>query len=83
MRDAGEDFGRWLWGFVEGKPVIHHYKTLAEIPTKDAVSEAVSKELRQRGFTFVGPVIVYAFMQAAGLYNDHLVSCFRHGELGG
>jgi DNA-3-methyladenine glycosylase I len=78
MRDAGTDFGEWLWDFVDGNPIVNHWKTMAEVPASTPLSEKVSAELKKKGFTFVGPVIIYAFMQAAGLVNDHLTSCFRH-----
>ncbi|MCL2319836.1 MAG: DNA-3-methyladenine glycosylase I [Treponema sp.] len=78
MKEAGEDFGKWLWNFVDGKPLVNRRKTLAEIPASTELSEKISKELKNRGFTFVGPTIIYAFIQAAGLVNDHLVDCFRY-----
>ena len=77
MEEAGEDFSKWLWNWVDGKPIINHRKTLAEIPASTDLSEQISRELKKKGFTFVGPTIIYAFIQAAGLVNDHLVSCWR------
>ena len=77
MKDAGEDFGKWLWNWVGGKPIVNHWKTLAEIPASTELSERISRELKKKGFSFVGPTIIYAFMQAAGLVNDHLVDCYR------
>jgi DNA-3-methyladenine glycosylase I len=68
---------------VDNKPIINRWKTLKEIPASTDLSERISKELKNLGFTFVGPTIIYAFIQAAGLVNDHLVDCFRYGELGG
>lgn len=76
-----EEFGSfdaWIWKFTDGKPVVNHWKSLAGIPASTPLSDLISKELKKRGFTFVGSTICYAFMQAAGLVNDHLVSCFRH-----
>jgi DNA-3-methyladenine glycosylase I len=70
----------FLWDFVGGTPIVNHFATLAEIPAQTAVSEAMSKELKRRGFRFVGPTIMYALMQACGLVNDHVVGCFRHTE---
>ena len=70
----------FLWGFVDGVPRVNHWRTLAEVPSETAESRAMSKALKQRGCTFVGPTICYAFMQACGLVNDHTVDCFRHGE---
>jgi DNA-3-methyladenine glycosylase I len=80
MKNEGEDFGEWLWNWVDGKPIVNHWKTLAEIPASTELSEGISRELKKRGFSFVGPTIIYAFIQAAGLVNDHLVDCFRHLE---
>ena len=71
----------WLWGFVGGEPRVNRWRHFRQIPAETAESRAMSKELRRRGFRFVGPTICYAFMQAAGLVNDHLVGCFRHGEV--
>ena len=76
-----EEFGSfdtWIWKFTGGKPVVNHRESLAEIPSRTLLSDLISKELKKRGFTFVGSTICYAFMQAAGLVNDHLVNCFRH-----
>lgn len=74
-------FDRFLWGFVDGKPVVNGAVTLADVPAKSALSDAVSKELIKRGFSFVGSTIVYSHLQAVGIVNDHLVSCFRYPEL--
>jgi DNA-3-methyladenine glycosylase I len=70
-----------LWSFVGGKPLVNAWKTIHEIPAATAESEAMSKELKRRGFRFVGPTVCYAFMQACGLVNDHTVDCFRYSEL--
>jgi DNA-3-methyladenine glycosylase I len=70
-----------LWSFVEGEPRRNHWRTLAEIPAETEESKAMSKELKRRGFRFVGPTICYAFMQACGLVNDHVVDCFRHDQV--
>jgi DNA-3-methyladenine glycosylase I len=78
MRDQGHDFSTWLWDWVDGKPIVNHYKTMREIPSFTPLSAKISKILVKRGFSFVGPTIVYAFMQASGLVNDHLTGCFRH-----
>jgi DNA-3-methyladenine glycosylase I len=72
-----------VWGFAGGKPIANAWRTLEELPAETPESRAMSKELKRRGFRFVGPTVCYAFMQAAGLVNDHVVGCFRHGELGG
>jgi len=77
MKEAGEDFSKWLWNFVDGKPIVNHWKTMKETPVSTELSETISRELKKRGFSFVGPTIIYAFLQAAGFVNDHLVDCFR------
>jgi DNA-3-methyladenine glycosylase I len=80
QRDFGS-FDSYVWGFVGGKTIQNRFDSLAQIPAKTAESERMSVDLRRRGFQFVGPTICYAFMQAAGLVNDHLTTCFRHREL--
>jgi DNA-3-methyladenine glycosylase I len=72
------DFSAYLWNFVDGRPVQNRIRRMSEIPAKTPLAEKVSKDLKRRGFRFVGPTIVYAFMQACGLVNDHLVDCHRH-----
>ncbi len=74
-------FDKYIWSFVDGEPIEGHWKTLKVIPAETQASRAMSKDLKRRGFTFVGPTICYAFMQAAGLVNDHVVGCFRHREV--
>jgi DNA-3-methyladenine glycosylase I len=79
-----EEFGRfddYIWRFVGGKPVRNAWNRMTEIPCSTPGSDAMSKDLRNRGFRFVGPTICYAFMQAVGMVNDHVVECFRHGIL--
>jgi DNA-3-methyladenine glycosylase I len=71
----------YLWSFVDGRPKVNRFRRLSEIPAETAESKAMSKDLKWRGFRFVGPTVCYAFMQATGLVNDHVVSCFRYGEL--
>jgi len=80
MAERKVSFSKWLWNFVDGEPIINHWKTLAQIPTVTPLAEQISKELKGLGFTFVGPTIVYAFIQAAGLVNDHIVDCFRYTQ---
>ena len=80
IQEKGPGFSALLWDFVDGKPKINHFKTPAQIPTETEVSRKLSKELSSRGFKFVGPTIVYAFMQAVGMVNDHLTTCFRHPD---
>jgi DNA-3-methyladenine glycosylase I len=70
-----------LWSFVGGTPLVNRWRTLAEIPAETAESKAMSKELKRRGFRFVGPTVCYALMQACGLVNDHTSACFRHAEV--
>ena len=74
-------FDRYIWRFTAGQTIVNRWKTLAEIPTRSPEAEAMSADLIQRGFRFVGPTICYAFMQATGMVNDHLTSCFRWREL--
>ncbi|MBI3005979.1 MAG: DNA-3-methyladenine glycosylase I [Ignavibacteriales bacterium] len=74
-------FDKYMWQFVGGKPRINRWKTLKDIPPKTRLSDALSADLKERGFQFVGSTICYAHMQATGMVNDHLVSCFRHAEL--
>ncbi|MEW5785866.1 MAG: DNA-3-methyladenine glycosylase I [Bacillota bacterium] len=76
-------FSEYLWRFVEGKPVIGAWRELSAIPASTDLSDRVSRDLKQRGFQFMGPIIVYSHLQATGLVNDHLVSCFRFRELTG
>ena len=74
-------FSDYIWGFVDGAPIQNHWPTLAEIPAKTPLAETISKDLKKRGFRFVGPTIVYAHMQATGMVNDHVVDCFRYPEI--
>jgi DNA-3-methyladenine glycosylase I len=73
-------FAEYVWSFVDGRPIQNDFETLADIPASTPLAEAFSKDLKKRGFRFVGPTIVYAFMQATGMVNDHVVECFRHSE---
>ena len=79
-----EEFGsfdKYIWRFVDGTPIINRRRSMKEVPARTAISDAMSKDLIQRGFKFVGTTICYAKMQAIGMVNDHLVTCFRHKEL--
>jgi DNA-3-methyladenine glycosylase I len=78
MMETGPGFSAFLWDFVEGEPIVNRYKTVKQVPAETALSRAISKELKLRGFKFCGPTIVYAFMQAVGMVNDHLTTCHRH-----
>lgn len=81
MRERGEDFSAVLWDFVDGRPVQTGAATMAEVPAQTPTSVAMAKALKARGFSFCGPVITYAFMQATGMVNDHVHACFRHAEV--
>jgi DNA-3-methyladenine glycosylase I len=81
VQEAFGSFDAYLWRFVGGRPILNVWKTMAEVPSRTAESDALSRDLLRRGFTFVGPTICYALMQAVGLVNDHTVGCFRHAEV--
>src|SRR3978361_844698 len=83
IMEEGPGFSKFLWDFVDGKPKVNNFKTTASVPASTPLSIKISKELAARGFKFVGPTIVYAFMQATGMVNDHLVTCFCHTTCGG
>ena len=74
-------FSNYIWKFVNDKPIINKFKTLEELPSKTEQSELISKDLKKLGFKFVGPTIIYSFMQAVGMTNDHTTDCFRYGEI--
>lgn len=80
MQEQGIGFSDFLWSFVNHQPVQNHWRSLEEVPVATPASEAMSRALKKAGFTFVGPVIVYAFMQATGMVNDHLVQCPQHRD---
>jgi len=81
LRKEYGSFDKYIWQFVDNKPIQNNWKSWDEVPSKTEISEKISKDLKKKGFKFVGPTIVYAFMQAAGMVNDHLVHCFRHKDL--
>jgi DNA-3-methyladenine glycosylase I len=81
MRERGEDFSQFCWSFVDGKPVQNGWAQVGQVPAQTPLAVEVSKALKARGFKFVGPVIVYAWMQAVGMVNDHLTGCFRHDHV--
>jgi DNA-3-methyladenine glycosylase I len=83
MMEAGPGFSAFLWDFVDGKPIVNRYKSMSQVPAETPLSRAISKELKSHGFKFCGPTIVYAFMQATGMVNDHLTACHRHAALAG
>jgi len=83
VMEKGPGFSTLLWGFLDGRPKVNRFRSVKQVPAETPVSKAMSKELSGRGFKFVGPTIVYAFMQATGMVNDHLVDCYRHEDLSG
>ncbi|GGB78645.1 DNA-3-methyladenine glycosylase I [Henriciella pelagia] len=81
MMDAGENFSDWLWAFTGGKPIVNQLTDISQVQARTPLSEDMSKALKKKGFKFCGPVIVYAFMQAVGMVNDHETRCPRHREI--
>ncbi len=74
-------FSEYFWSFSDGKPIVNHFTTMKEVPANTPLSDTISKDLKKRGFKFVGTTVVYAHMQATGMVNDHVSDCFRHGEI--
>ena len=81
VQEEFDSFDAYIWRFVDGAPIINHWKTMKEVPASTPISDGLSKDLKKRGFRFVGTTICYAHMQATGMVNDHTVDCFRHQEL--
>jgi DNA-3-methyladenine glycosylase I len=81
IQEEWGSFSDFIWSFVDGRPIQNAWRSLAEIPAKTSLAEDLSKDLKKRGFRFVGPTIIYAFMQATGMVNDHLLDCFRYPEI--
>lgn len=81
LQNEAGSFASWLWAFVDGRPVKNDFREIREVPARTPLAERISKDLLTRGFRFVGPTIVYAFLQAVGVVNDHLVTCPRHREV--
>ncbi|PIR41352.1 MAG: DNA-3-methyladenine glycosylase I [Candidatus Yanofskybacteria bacterium CG10_big_fil_rev_8_21_14_0_10_46_23] len=81
IRQEFGTFSKYIWGFVDGKPIQNRFRSARELPAKTALAEKISKDLRERGFKFLGPTIVYAHMQATGMVNDHSRNCFRYREI--
>jgi DNA-3-methyladenine glycosylase I len=81
VQEAEGSLAAYLWGFVGGAPIVNRFREVGQIPAETAESRAMSKDLKRRGFRFVGPTICYAFMQSTGMVNDHVVSCFRYAEV--
>lgn len=78
VQEAFGSFSDYIWGFVDGEPIQNTWKSLSEVPATTALSDTISKDMKRRGFTFVGSTIIYAHMQATGMVNDHTIDCFRH-----
>jgi DNA-3-methyladenine glycosylase I len=76
--EAGQGFSSYLWDFVDGRPIVNRFDSMAQVPAATPLSEKLARDLKRRGFKFCGPTIVYAFMQAVGMVNDHLAGCWRH-----
>ncbi|NHJ87549.1 MAG: DNA-3-methyladenine glycosylase I [Asgard group archaeon] len=81
IREEFGSFDSYIWSFVDNKPIQNQWKTMREIPAQTELSVQISKDLKKRGFRFVGPTIIYAFMQAIGMVNDHIMNCFRYKEI--
>jgi DNA-3-methyladenine glycosylase I len=82
-REEFGSFDKYIWSFVGGKPIVNKFKSMEDLPAKTELSDSISKDLKKRGFNFVGSTIVYAFMQAVGMVNDHTTDCFRYKKLSG
>lgn len=81
IRNEFGSFDHYIWGFVDHEPIVNQWETIEENPSKTKLSETIAKDLKKRGFNFLGPTTVYAYMQAVGLVNDHIVDCFRYNEI--
>ena len=81
IQDEHGSFSNFIWAYVDGKPLVNSWSSLKQVPSKTVLSDSISKDLKKKGFRFVGSTTIYAFMQAIGMVNDHLTSCFRHSEL--
>jgi DNA-3-methyladenine glycosylase I len=82
VQEALGSFDTYLWAFVDGVPIVNRWRTLGELPAETDLSKAISKDLKRRGFRFIGPTVIYAFMQTVGMVDDHTVDCFRYGTSG-
>jgi len=80
VQESEGSLGAYLWSFVDGTPIVNRWTSLADLPAETELSKALSKDLKRRGFRFVGPTVIYAFMQAVGMVDDHTVTCFRRGS---
>ena len=81
VREEFGTFSKYIWGYTGGKPIVNNFRSISELPARTELSDKISKDLKKRGFKFVGSTVIYAHMQATGMVNDHLVHCFRHSEL--
>jgi DNA-3-methyladenine glycosylase I len=81
VQDDFGSFSKYIWKFLNNKTIINKFKAMGDLPSKTKLSELISKDLKKRGFKFVGPTICYAFMQAVGMVNDHIIRCFRYEEI--
>lgn len=81
IREEFGSFRRYLWAFVDGRPIVNRFRRMSDVPAQTEISQRLSRDLKRRGMRFVGPTIMYAFMQSVGMVNDHLVGCFRHREI--
>ena len=83
VQDEFGSFSKYQWAFVDGKPILNRFESMKQIPPRTPLSDTISKDLKKRGFTFVGSTIIYAHMQAVGMVNDHVIACFRHAQVAG
>lgn len=81
VQAAHGSFDRWIWSFTDGRPIVNRWRELREMPAQTPLAATISREMRRLGFRFAGPVVVYSHMQATGMVNDHLMSCYRHAEI--
>ena len=81
VQDEFGSFSTYIWHFVDGKPIVNEFRTLADLPATSRESDALSKDLKSRGFKFIGSIVIYAHMQATGMVNDHVLDCFRRGQI--
>ena len=81
VQDEFGSFSAYIWRFVDGKPIVNEFRTLADLPATSRESDALSKDLKSRGFKFIGSIVIYAHMQATGMVNDHVLDCFRRGQI--
>jgi DNA-3-methyladenine glycosylase I len=82
LQEQHGSFAAWQWSFVDGQPLVNHWQSLAELPASTPLSDRMAKEAKRLGFSFLGSTVLYAHLQATGVVNDHLVSCFRHAQVG-